>query len=164
MRPRCGSRRSGPSGRRTPLSCRRQRRRAPRRRSFRLLRLPRKGRKRSISTPPRRRSWETLPGIGAERARNIIADREANGPFRIVEDLTRVPGIGEGDPGLAAGRCDCIVGRSSHENIGSRRRKVLVKGIKFNLQSEGYQVETAYDGEAAVEGIAAGPSISSSWT
>ncbi|MBU5435754.1 response regulator transcription factor [Pseudoflavonifractor sp. MSJ-37] len=29
--------------------------------------------------------------------------------------------------------------------------KVLVKGIKFNLQSEGYQVETAYDGEAAVE-------------
>ena len=29
--------------------------------------------------------------------------------------------------------------------------KVLVKGIKFNLESEGYQVETAYDGEAAVE-------------
>lgn len=29
--------------------------------------------------------------------------------------------------------------------------KVLVKGIKFNLESEGYQVETAYDGESAVE-------------
>ena len=29
--------------------------------------------------------------------------------------------------------------------------KVLVKGMKFNLQSEGYQVETAYDGESAVE-------------
>ncbi|HJB56772.1 MAG TPA: response regulator transcription factor [Candidatus Flavonifractor intestinipullorum] len=29
--------------------------------------------------------------------------------------------------------------------------KVLVKGIKFNLESEGYQVEAAYDGEAAVE-------------
>ena len=29
--------------------------------------------------------------------------------------------------------------------------KVLVKGIKFNLESEGYQVEVAYDGEAAVE-------------
>lgn len=29
--------------------------------------------------------------------------------------------------------------------------KVLVKGIKFNLESEGYQVETAYDGETAVE-------------
>ncbi len=29
--------------------------------------------------------------------------------------------------------------------------KVLVKGIKFNLESEGYQVETGYDGEEAVE-------------
>ena len=29
--------------------------------------------------------------------------------------------------------------------------KVLVKGIKFNLENEGYQVLTAYDGAAAVE-------------
>ena len=29
--------------------------------------------------------------------------------------------------------------------------KVLVKGIKFNLESEGYQVETGCDGEEAVE-------------
>ena len=29
--------------------------------------------------------------------------------------------------------------------------KVLVKGIKFNLESEGYQVEAGYDGEQAVE-------------
>ncbi len=28
---------------------------------------------------------------------------------------------------------------------------VLVKGIKFNLEHEGYQVEVGYDGEAAVE-------------
>ena len=28
---------------------------------------------------------------------------------------------------------------------------VLVKGIRFNLQQEGYQVETGYDGEQAVE-------------
>lgn len=48
---------------------------------------------------------ETLPGIGAERARNIIADREANGPFRIVEDMTRVPGIGEG---ILAGLLDDV--------------------------------------------------------
>lgn len=38
----------------------------------------------------------TLPGIGEKRAEDIIADREANGPFRIPEDLTRVNGIGEG--------------------------------------------------------------------
>ena len=39
---------------------------------------------------------QTLPGIGEKRAADIIADREANGPFRIVEELTRVSGIGEG--------------------------------------------------------------------
>ena len=29
--------------------------------------------------------------------------------------------------------------------------KLLVKGIKFNLENEGYQVDTAFDGEEAVE-------------
>ena len=29
--------------------------------------------------------------------------------------------------------------------------RVLVKGIKFNLENEGYQVQTGYDGEEAVE-------------
>ena len=39
---------------------------------------------------------ETLPGIGEKRAADIVADREANGPLRIPEALTRVSGIGEG--------------------------------------------------------------------
>lgn len=34
--------------------------------------------------------------------------------------------------------------------------KLLVKGIKFNLENEGYQVDAAYDGEAAVEMAARG--------
>ena len=29
--------------------------------------------------------------------------------------------------------------------------RVLVKGIKFNLENEGYQVEVGYDGEEAVD-------------
>ena len=37
----------------------------------------------------------TLPGIGAKRAADIVAYREANGPFPVVESLTDVPGIGE---------------------------------------------------------------------
>lgn len=38
---------------------------------------------------------DTLPGIGQKRAEDIVAYREANGPFRIPEDLTKVAGIGE---------------------------------------------------------------------
>lgn len=38
---------------------------------------------------------QTLPGIGEKRARDIVADRAANGPYRFPEELTRVKGIGE---------------------------------------------------------------------
>ena len=34
--------------------------------------------------------------------------------------------------------------------------KALVKGIKFNLEMDGFEVETAYDGEEAVEKVRAG--------
>jgi competence protein ComEA len=37
---------------------------------------------------------DTLPGVGPATAAKIIADRTENGPFRSVEDLMRVPGIG----------------------------------------------------------------------
>ena len=39
---------------------------------------------------------QALPGIGQVRAAQIVADREANGPFRVPEDITRVSGIGQG--------------------------------------------------------------------
>jgi competence protein ComEA len=37
---------------------------------------------------------ETLPGIGPVLATNIVAYREAHGPFARIEDLLRVAGIG----------------------------------------------------------------------
>jgi competence protein ComEA len=38
--------------------------------------------------------WGQLDGIGDALARRIVADREQNGPFRSIDDLRRVKGIG----------------------------------------------------------------------
>lgn len=40
-------------------------------------------------------SLQGLPGVGPVLAERIVAFREANGPFGVVEDLLQVPGIGE---------------------------------------------------------------------
>lgn len=39
---------------------------------------------------------QRLPGIGEKRAQAIVEYREEHGPFRSVEDLGQVSGIGEG--------------------------------------------------------------------
>jgi competence protein ComEA len=39
--------------------------------------------------------WIQLEGIGISMAHRIVADRTLNGPFQTVDDLTRVPGIGD---------------------------------------------------------------------
>ncbi len=38
---------------------------------------------------------QSLDGIGEATAAKIIADRQANGPFKTVDDLKRVAGIGD---------------------------------------------------------------------
>lgn len=38
---------------------------------------------------------ETLPGVGPVTAQKILDFRKANGPFRSVDELTRIKGIGE---------------------------------------------------------------------
>jgi len=39
--------------------------------------------------------WTALPGVGPKMAERIVAYRTQNGPFKRVEDLMRVKGIGE---------------------------------------------------------------------
>ncbi len=38
---------------------------------------------------------ETLPGIGPGKAKAIVAERQTNGPFKSMDDLGRVKGIGD---------------------------------------------------------------------
>lgn len=38
----------------------------------------------------------TLPGLGPKRAAAVVQDREQKGPFRDIDDLDRVKGIGPG--------------------------------------------------------------------
>ena len=45
---------------------------------------------------------EQLPGVGPVLAQRIVADREANGPFAALEDLSRVAGVGDAIVGALA--------------------------------------------------------------
>ncbi len=38
--------------------------------------------------------WTLLEGIGEKTARKIVAYREEHGPFKTIEDVSEVPGIG----------------------------------------------------------------------
>lgn len=58
-----------------------------------------------------------LPGIGEKKAEAIVAWREENGPFRVVEDLLSVRGIGESI--LAELRPYVTVGTAAAEEGGT---------------------------------------------
>lgn len=63
------------------------------------LTVPRKGESQQSQRVDinRAEAWllQALPGIGETRARAIIDHRTKNGPFNRVEDLLKVPGLGQ---------------------------------------------------------------------
>ena len=63
---------------------------------------------------------DTLPGIGESLAGRIIAYREANGPFRTIEQIMEVSGIGEAKFAELEGRITVdSEGETEHEDPGS---------------------------------------------
>lgn len=48
-----------------------------------------------INTATAEQLEKALKGIGPKKAAEIVKYREANGPFKSVEDLVKVPGVGE---------------------------------------------------------------------
>ena len=48
----------------------------------------------NVNTASAEEIAQALNGVGEAKAQAIIADREANGPFKSPEDLARVKGIG----------------------------------------------------------------------
>ena len=53
------------------------------------------GEKININTAPAV-ELQRLPGIGEKRAQDIVSHREEQGAFTSIEELTKIPGIGEG--------------------------------------------------------------------
>ncbi len=49
----------------------------------------------NINTADKAMLMETINGIGEKRAEAIIAWREKNGPFKNVDELAQVSGVGE---------------------------------------------------------------------
>jgi len=49
----------------------------------------------NINTADAQALAEAITGVGLKRAEAIISYRDQNGPFKSVDDLVQVPGVGE---------------------------------------------------------------------
>ncbi len=74
-------------------------------------------------------AFEAIPGVGESTAARIVADREARGPFRSVDDLSRVPGV---SASMVERMRPFVVGRGAARidvNTASAARLELLDGI-----------------------------------
>jgi competence protein ComEA len=79
------------------------------------------------------RALMTLKHIGKSKARKIIEDRKANGPFASVDDLTRIKGIGKGT--VNKNRDRITAGQSAEKSEPTPRGKASGKAQKKNSKT-----------------------------
>lgn len=92
-----------------------------------------------------------LPGIGPSKARAIVEWRQANGPFRSVEQLLEVPGIGPATlqnirPYIHLGSGRRIGGLQRRESAGER---AVIAGLAEVLMRAGQDRREALAGSGA---------------
>ena len=88
---------------------------------------------------------KSLSGIGDAKAQAILTYREEHGFFSSIEEIMQVPGIKESTFSAIKEK------RMSRKVLVVDDEKLIVKGIRFNLEQDGMEVDCAYDGEEAVE-------------
>lgn len=94
---------------------------------------------------------EALPGIGEELGRPDCG--VPDGARRVFQRGGAIgsPGNWRGKVSGPGGPGNCGGNNGAMKILVVDDEKTLVKGIKFNLENEGYEVECAYDGSSAVE-------------
>jgi competence protein ComEA len=81
---------------------------------------------------------DRLPGVGPSLARAIVRSREQDGPFRSLDDLLRVPGLGEKKLEQLAAHTPLAPasgrsGTTSEERVGGAGRAATRRAAPVNL-------------------------------
>jgi competence ComEA-like helix-hairpin-helix protein len=106
---------------------------------------------------------EELPGIGTKLAKKIVRDRQENGPFTSVEDLSRVPGI----PSSVIQRIGSKARAGGSSTSSSRRRSsrgaVGNKAVREVLRKFSGEPTVREVQQAALDYVRAHPEVIDSW-
>ena len=107
-----------------------------------------------------REQLEALPGIGPKTASDIVREREENGPFGSLDDLTRVPSL---SPGAIAKIKPLVRIAGSDQVIVQEGRVVSKEVVRKVLKAYAGEPTVREVQEHAVEYVRVHPEIIDSW-
>ena len=112
--------------------------------------------KQLILIAPRQQKLQSpLKGIGPSAAKAIVAHRKANGPFKSLDDLTAVKGVGKAT--VAKNKADIKFGKKASSNLKELTKKKPAKSKKVaataNTGAVNINTASAKDIAANLNGI-----------